>query len=218
MRYPAGGGMSTAARARREAVRGQAAGMFEECRSTAQIASELRVSEKSVREWRRRWTAGGTLALASAGPGGADCKLDGEQRKQLAVVLDDGPVAQGWADARWTLTRVAEVIERRFGVGYTLRGVSYLLHRMGYSLQVPARRAVERDPEAIEGWQRRRWPAVKASGGAGRLDLFPGRGGSDPATVEEQDLGTSGAHPGGHGVGQGLRSSLDRRARLSQTG
>ncbi|MFI6244466.1 winged helix-turn-helix domain-containing protein [Micromonospora sp. NPDC050795] len=135
--------MSTAARARREAVRGQAAGMFEESRSTAQIASELRVSEKSVREWRRRWAAGGPAALASAGPG--------------------GPVAQGWADARRTLARVAEVIERRFGVGYTLRGVSYLLHRMGYSLQVPARRAVERDPEAIEGWQRRRWLPVASA-------------------------------------------------------
>jgi transposase len=67
----------------------------------------------------------------------------------------------GWADARWTLARVAELIERLFGVTYTLRGVSYLLHRMGYSLQVPARRAAERDPEAITGWRRRRLPAVK---------------------------------------------------------
>ncbi|TDC01283.1 transposase [Micromonospora fluostatini] len=161
MRYPTGGGLNAAARARREAVRERAAVMFKESKTTTQIASELRVSEKSVRQWRRRWAAGGTAALASSGPGGSDCKLDGGQRKQLAVVLDEGPVAQGWADARWTLARVAEVIERRFGVGYTLRGVSYLLHRMGYSLQVPARRAVERDPEAIAGWQRRRWPAVK---------------------------------------------------------
>jgi transposase len=153
--------MNMAARARREAVRQQAAVMFEQSRPTAQIASELRVSEKSIREWRRRWAAGGTVALASSGPGGSDCKLDGDQQKRLAVMLDKGPVAHGWVDARWTLARVAELIERSFGVGYTLRGVSYLLHRMGYSLQVPARRAVERDPEAIATWQRRRWPAVK---------------------------------------------------------
>lgn len=161
MRYPAGGGMNAAARARREAVRRQAAGMFEQSRATVQIASELRVSEKSVREWRRKWLAGGTAALASAGFGGADCKLSAEQQKHLAGMLDEGPVVHGWDDARWTLARVAEVIERRFEVGYTLRGVSYLLHRMGYSLQVPARRAVERDPEAITTWQRKRWPAVK---------------------------------------------------------
>ena len=161
MRYPAGGGMNAAARARREAVREQAAAMFEESRPTPLIASELRVSEKSVREWRRRWIAGGAASLASSGPGGSDCKLSGQQQKHLAGVLDEGPVVHGWTDARWTLARVAEVIERRFGVTYTLRGVSYLLHQMGYSLQVPARRAVERDPEAIIGWRRRRWPAVK---------------------------------------------------------
>lgn len=56
---------------------------------------------------------------------------------------------------------MAEVIERRFGVSYTLRGVSYLLHRIGYSQQVPTRRAIERDPEAITGWHRGRWPSVR---------------------------------------------------------
>jgi transposase len=161
MRYPAGGGVNTAARARREAVRQQAAALFERALSTSQIAAQLRVSDKSVREWRRRWAAGGTAALTSAGPGGAGCKLSTQQRDLLAAALDEGPVAHGWADARWTLARVAELIERRFGVGYTLRGVSYLLHRMGYSLQVPARRAIERDQQAIQTWHRLRWPTVK---------------------------------------------------------
>jgi transposase len=76
-------------------------------------------------------------------------------------MLDEGPVGHGWDDARCTLARVAQLIERRFGVGYTLRGVSDLLNRMGYSLQVPACRAVQRDEQAIAGWRRRRCPAVK---------------------------------------------------------
>ncbi|WP_256370831.1 winged helix-turn-helix domain-containing protein [Micromonospora sp. KC721] len=153
--------MNAAARVRREKVRIQAAGMFEESRSTTQIASELRVTEKSVRDWRRRWAAGGADALASTGPGGSDCKLSADQQKQLAEMLDDGPLVHGWDDARWTLARVAELIERCFGVSYTLRGVSYLLHRMGYSQQVPTRRAIERDREAIASWHRRRWPSVR---------------------------------------------------------
>lgn len=153
--------MNAAARVRREKVRIQAAAMFEESEPTAQIASELRVSEKSVCQWRRRWTAGGTDALASSGPGGSDCKLSPGQQKQLVEMLDEGPVVHGWDDARWTLARVADLIERRFNVSYTLRGVSYLLHRIGYSQQVPARRAIERDPEAITSWYRRRWPSVR---------------------------------------------------------
>ena len=153
--------MNAAARVRREKVRMQAATMFKESKPTAQIASELRVSEKSVRLWRRQWSAGGTVALASAGHGGSDCKLSADQQKQLAEMLDEGPVVHGWIDARWTLARVAELIERRFAVTYTLRGVSYLLHRIGYSQQVPTRRAIERDPEAIASWHRRRWPSVR---------------------------------------------------------
>ena len=138
---------------RREKVRIQAATMFEESQSTTQIAFELQVSEKSVRQW--------TAALASAGPGGSGCKLTADQQKQLAEMLDDGPVVHGWDDARWTLARIAELIERRFAITYTLRGVSYLLHRIGYSQQVPTRRAIERDPEAIASWHRRRWPSVR---------------------------------------------------------
>ena len=153
--------MNAAARVRREKVRMQAAAMFEESKPSTQIAAELRVSPKSVREWRRRWVAGETEALASSGPGGSDCKLSDEQLGELAGLLDRGPVEQGWQDARWTLTRVAEAIERRFGVSYTLRGVSYLLHRIGYSQQVPTRRAIERDPAAIAAWHRRRWPSVR---------------------------------------------------------
>jgi transposase len=153
--------MNAAARVRREKVRIQAATLFEESNTTVQIASELRVSEKSVRQWRRQWTAGGAAALVSAGPGGSDCKLSADQQKRLAEMLDDGPVVHGWDDARWTLARVAELIERRFEITYTLRGVSYLLHRIGYSQQVPTRRAIERDPEAIASWHRRRWPSVR---------------------------------------------------------
>jgi hypothetical protein len=33
------------------------------------------------------------------------------------------------------------VVRRRFGVGYTLAGMDLLLHRIGWSVQVPARRA-----------------------------------------------------------------------------
>lgn len=42
------------------------------------------------------------------------------------------------------LERVATLIGRLFCVSYTLRGTSYLLHRMGYTPQVPVRRAAAR--------------------------------------------------------------------------
>jgi hypothetical protein len=46
-------------------------------------------------------------------------------------MLDDGPVVHGWDDARWTLARIAELIERRFEVTDTLRAVSHSEQRSG---------------------------------------------------------------------------------------
>jgi putative transposase len=100
--------------------------------------------------------------LVSKGSSGAECRLDEAQLQRLAAALDEGPAAHGFGpDQRWTLARVAELIERLFRVSYTLRGTSYLLHRLGFTPQMPARRATERDPDAITTWRSRRWPSVR---------------------------------------------------------
>ena len=77
MRYPDGGGLTAAGRARRESVRLQAAQMYEHDVGAVQVAYQLRVSTKSAYQWRRLWRAGGQAALASKGAGGAVCRLNG---------------------------------------------------------------------------------------------------------------------------------------------
>ena len=153
MRYPDGGGLSPAARERRETVRLQAARLFAQDVAPVEVAARLRVSTKSAYRWRRRWRAGGEQALASTGPGGASCRLSDVQLARLRTELERGPAAHGWADQRWTLARVATVIGRLFHLRYTPRGTSYLLHRLGFSAQVPRHRAAERDEDAIAAWR-----------------------------------------------------------------
>src|SRR5215467_12323218 len=96
MRYPDGGGLTAAGRARRERVRRQAAQLFEHDVSPVQVAHRLRVSAKSAYQWRRRWRAGGEAALASKGPGGAVCRLSAGQVAQLRAALEGGLAAWGW--------------------------------------------------------------------------------------------------------------------------
>lgn len=139
----------------------RAAQMFADGSSAAQVAAELRVSERSAYKWRRAWQGDGSAGLVSKGHSGARCVLDDAQVTQLGRLLDEGPAAFGYDDQRWTLLRVAAVIEARFGYRYTERGVSYLLERMGFSWQTPRRRSVNRDEEQIQTWHRRRWPSVK---------------------------------------------------------
>ena len=162
MRYPDGGGLSAAGRARRERVRLQAARLFEQDMKPVQVARCLRVSTKSAYQWRRRWRAGGTAALASYGPGGAVCKLNATQLARLRTELERGPAAHGWdQDQRWTLERVTTLIGRLFHVRYTLRGTSYLLHRIGFTPQVPVHRAAERNDAAITAWRDVTWVKLR---------------------------------------------------------
>lgn len=104
MRYSDGGGLTAEGRARRERVRLQAAQMLEQDINPVQVAGLLRVSTKSVYQWRREYRAGGEAALASKSPGGNACKLDDGQLSRLRAALDAGPAAYGWTeDQRWTL-------------------------------------------------------------------------------------------------------------------
>jgi Winged helix-turn helix len=70
---------------------------------------------------------------------------------------------------------VATVIERLTGVHYHPGHVWYLLRRLNWWLQLPARRARERDEPAIHQWVRQPWPAVKKSAAAARLAPLRGR-------------------------------------------
>ena len=162
MRYPDGGGLDAAERARREQVRLAAAELIESGAGDREVARHFRVSRMSANRWRRALAGGGRAALASKGAAGAKCKLTAAQLRELEAVLDAGPAVWGWdEDQRWTLARIAEVVRCRFGVDYTLAGMDMLLRRLGWSVQVPARRAAERDEAAIAAWREETWPVVK---------------------------------------------------------
>ncbi|MCW1100184.1 winged helix-turn-helix domain-containing protein [Streptomyces sp. RS2] len=192
MRYPDGGGLTAEERVRREQVRLAAADLIEAGASDREVARQFRVTRISANRGRRALAAGGRQALVSKGPGGARCKLDASQLRALEAVLDAGPAAAGWSDQCWTLARIAEVVRRRFRVEYTLAGLDLLLHRIGWSVQVPSRRATERDEARIATWKDEQWPVIKDGGGPGRLALLRGRSRPGAEAAPGADAGT---HP-----------------------
>ncbi len=161
VRYAQGGGLTAAGRAARERVRLQAVERFEREEKNREVAAALRVSERSVERWRRAWREQGELGLLSAGSPGRS-KLSAAQVDKLERELERGSLAHGWADQRWTLARVKTLIGRLFHVSYTVEGTWQLLKRHGWSWQQPARRAIERDGEAVELWKKEVWPRVRA--------------------------------------------------------
>jgi transposase len=151
-----------------ERRRKQAARLFRQGKNQADVARELEVSRQSVSRWHAEWTSGGTTALRSAGRAGRLPQLDQSDLRKVERRLEKGPLANGYPTDMWTLQRVAEVIEDETGVSYHPGHVWRLLRQMGWSRQRPARRAIERDDEAIANWVKKDWPRVKKTPDAAR--------------------------------------------------
>jgi transposase len=128
----------------------EAAERFRHSEGHTVIAHDLRVSVRSVQRGRRAWSRGGVRALTSKGPASLPLLSD-----ELFAVLErellKGPVAHGWPDQTWALSRIKTLIGRRFHWSYTVQGVAALLRRHGWSCQVP--------PAVRWSGTRWRWPA-----------------------------------------------------------
>jgi transposase len=145
----------------------RAAEMFRAGKRQVDVATALGVSAQTASRWHRDWLAGGKQALAGADRAGRQRWLSDGQLAEVQAALTDGPEANGYPTDMWTLARVAEVIERITGVRYSQTQTwTILRQRLGWTRQRPARRAVERNDEAIERWVSKDWPRIKKAPGA----------------------------------------------------
>ncbi|MFF4315764.1 winged helix-turn-helix domain-containing protein [Streptomyces sp. NPDC001507] len=84
---------------------------------------------------------------------------------EAGAYLDEGLAAHGWVeDQVWTAARVATLTGRKFHVSCSVSGATRLMHRLGLSPQVPARRVAERDEQAVTAWKEATWAEVKGFG------------------------------------------------------
>lgn len=144
-----------------EQRRHQAARLLSRGMPQAEVARQVGVSRQSVSVWAR--------ALAEdqqawrRKPLGVPSALGAVERKRLCQLLLQGAVANGFATELWTLQRIAQVIEREFGVAYCTTNVWLLLKALGFSCQQPTGRASQRDEKAIWQWQHKYWLRLKKS-------------------------------------------------------
>ncbi len=159
------GTVETVVRARRdfqamERRRAKAARLFKAGKTQAEIARRLQVTRQSVSRWYSRFKRGGAKRLKGAGRAGRKPRLGAKQLGRVDAALRRGARAHGFQTSLWTLPRVAVVIERVTGVKYHPGHVWRILRRLEWSLQRPAKRARERNDEAVQQWVSKRWPAV----------------------------------------------------------
>ena len=120
--------------------------------SQTEIAQELGVDKSTVSQWRSSLESTGVEGPKARVSGGRPPRLDGEGRQRLLEELRKGALAHGYEEDRWTLPRIAEVLKKELGVSYDLEHLSVVMRRLGWSVQRPQKRAVERDEQAIKTW------------------------------------------------------------------
>lgn len=149
---------------RAEAVRLLEAGEMKQ----VEIARYLGVTEAAVSKWKKQLAEGGASALRLRKSSGRPAKLDQSAKQKLIEELEKGALVAGFPTEQWTQARVKKVIEREFGVSYHQNYISRLLAELGWSVQKPEGRAIERDEELIRAWLSKDWPRIKKSAAAVR--------------------------------------------------
>lgn len=125
------------------------------------IAEALDASEETISRWLARARHGGRAALLAHPAPGHPAKLSDSRQRMIPEFLWHGPEAYGFHGEVWTRARIARVIEEEFGVRYHKGHVGRLLQKLGWTPQVPIRRALQRDEVAIEDWRDEVWPELQ---------------------------------------------------------
>ena len=137
--------------------------LLQQGHTQAEVATMLGVTAGAVSQWKKAYQTKGAKGISARLHPGPRPRLSDKERQQLERILLKGARSQGYGTELWTLPRIAEVIERRFGVAYDPSSIWHILRKMDWSCQKPERRARERDEERIARWRKQDWPRIKKS-------------------------------------------------------
>jgi transposase len=127
------------------------------------IAASLGFDDQTIRRWLRDYRRGGMEALKAKLHPGPTPRLGDEQKQELLTLIEHPPdhyPKEKLAGGLWTAAKIATLIKSRFDVKYHPSHVGQMMHDLGYSQQLPAKKPKERDPAKIERWRNEQWPAI----------------------------------------------------------
>ncbi|KZS44587.1 transposase [Paenibacillus glucanolyticus] len=129
------------------------------------ISKMIKRTEKTTAGYIHRFERDGIKGLAMGHSPGKPRRLTDEQEGILAdTVANKRPVDVGIeAKYTWTLKLAMLYVEREFGESYTEKGMSVLLHRLGFSHTKATYTMELADPAEQEAFKSVTFPALKKS-------------------------------------------------------
>jgi transposase len=141
----------------------------------ADVVKSLGMNRTSIYRWLKAASGRGKgeRALAARPATGRPCKLTATQRAQVFRWINGkDPRQYGLDFGLWTRQIAATLIREKFGISLGLTAVGRLLAGLGLTPQKPLQRAYQRDPQAIERWQRETFPAIARAAKDSDADIY----------------------------------------------
>lgn len=127
----------------------------------------------TIYRWLRAHKKRGAAALASRPATGRPDSLTGKQKGRVRQwICGRDPRQYGFDFGLWTRRIVADLIEQKMDIVLSVTSVGRLLAELDITPQKPLRRAYERDPKAIEKWQREEFPMLRTRAKRRGADIF----------------------------------------------
>jgi transposase len=132
--------------------------------SRAEAARRFGVRRQAVSRWVARARRDGPAALAARRRGQKPRPLlaPDQEARLLAALTEKTPEEVGPAETLWTREAVGDWAARELRVKRSRWVWGRWLRAQGFTPQKPARRAIERDPAAVERWLKAEYPRVAA--------------------------------------------------------
>ncbi|WP_042876855.1 IS630 family transposase [Cupriavidus necator] len=139
------------------------------------VVKSLGMNRTSIYRWLKAASGPGkgARALASRPATGRPRKLTRAQQAQVFRWINGrDPRQYGLDFGLWTRQIVATLIDEKFDVKMGVTAVGRLLAGLGLSPQKPLQRTYQRDPQAVERWQRESFPGIAAAAKQSGADIY----------------------------------------------
>ena len=103
--------------------------LVHEGKTLERVGQILEVARSTVQRWIERYRRRGVTGLLVRGPyQGKKPRLSLDQKREIAVMVRQGPEVSGLDTGVWTSPIIADLVKRRFGISYSPSQIRRVLH------------------------------------------------------------------------------------------
>lgn len=167
-------------------------------KTVEEIIEDTGFCERTVRQIISNYKRGGMAALKPKVRGrktGEKRTLTPAREKEIIrIITDKNPDQLKMKCCLWTRDAVRQLIKEKYGIDMPIRTVGMYLQRWGFTVQRPAKQAIEQKPEAIQRWLKEEYPAIHGEAKEENAEIFWG----DETAVQNVANYARGYAPKGH--------------------